>query len=292
MELSSVHYIRGDVRRAGTLLTQALSAVEQGAPGPGEIDAAWVRRMVSQNLVSVLADTGRYVDALDRGYETLRMAEELGHPAPIAWALCFLGYVHGSRGDVDQAIELSTRSLQLARERDVRNLVRAASACLGTAYTLAGRATDAVALLEEAVQGPATSRLDFFALVSLGRSYLLAGRVSDAVGRARESLATCHQTTMRNVEAHALHLLGDIAATVEPPALDEAGQHYRQALDLAEELGLRPLAAHCHLALGRLDRSRGRDQQAQERLTIAATMYRDMGMTYWLQRAEAQSHIE
>src|SRR5207253_2050681 len=170
MELSSVHYLRGDVRRSEALLTQALSAVEQDTSANGEIDLAWVRRMVSQNLVSVLADTGRYVDAIRRGYETLRMAEELGHPAPIAWAFCFLGYAHGGRGDIDQAIDLSARSLKLARERDVRNLIRAASATLGAAYTLAGRATEAVALLEEAVEGPPNSRMDFFALVALGRS--------------------------------------------------------------------------------------------------------------------------
>jgi hypothetical protein len=28
--------------------------------------------------------------------------------------------------------------------------------------------------------------------------------------------------------------------------------------------------------------------QAQEHLTIATTMYRDMGMTYWLEKAEAE----
>jgi hypothetical protein len=34
----------------------------------------------------------------------------------------------------------------------------------------------------------------------------------------------------------------------------------------------------------------GEDQreQAQEHLTTATTMYRDMGMTYWLEKAEAQ----
>src|SRR5436189_5979355 len=135
MELSTAHYLRGDVRRAEALLTQAMAALEPDTPGRGEIDAAWVRRMVWQNLVPVLADTGRYLNAIRRGEETLRMAEEIGHPAPIAWALCFLGYAHGGRGDVDQAIDLSARSLALARERDVRNVIQAASACLGAAYT-------------------------------------------------------------------------------------------------------------------------------------------------------------
>jgi hypothetical protein len=29
-------------------------------------------------------------------------------------------------------------------------------------------------------------------------------------------------------------------------------------------------------------------QQAQEHLTTAATMYREMGMTYWLEKAETE----
>jgi class 3 adenylate cyclase/tetratricopeptide (TPR) repeat protein len=287
MELGTVHYLRGDVRRSEALLTQALSALERDTPGRGEVDAAWVRRMISQNLVSVLADTGRYVDAIRRGEETLRMAEELGHPAPIAWAFCFLGYAHCGRGDVDQAIDLSARSLALARERDVRNLIQAASTCLGAAYTLAGRATEAIARLQEAVEtGRPTSRMDFLALVSLGRAYLSAGRVDEAIGRAREALAACREQSMRNLEASALHLLGEIAAGLERPKLEEAERHYHQALGVAEELGMRPLVAHCHLGLGKLYRRTGKSEQATEHLTIAAAMYGEMGMTYWLEKLE------
>ena len=51
---------------------------------------------------------------------------------------------------------------------------------------------------------------------------------------------------------------------------------------------MRPLVAHCHLGLGKLYRLTGKREQADEHLTTAATMYRDMGMTYWLERAEAE----
>ena len=47
-----------------------------------------------------------------------------------------------------------------------------------------------------------------------------------------------------------------------------------------------PEAAHCHLGLGKLYRRTGKREQAQEHLTIATTMYREMGMTYWLEKAE------
>jgi len=45
-------------------------------------------------------------------------------------------------------------------------------------------------------------------------------------------------------------------------------------------LGMRPLVAHCHLGLCKLYRRTDKREQAQEHLTTATTMYREMGMTY------------
>ena len=50
---------------------------------------------------------------------------------------------------------------------------------------------------------------------------------------------------------------------------------------------LRPLVAHCHHDLAKLYRRTGQQQQAQEHLTTAATMYREMDMHFWLEQAEA-----
>jgi len=51
---------------------------------------------------------------------------------------------------------------------------------------------------------------------------------------------------------------------------------------------MRPLVAHCHLGLGRLCRRTDKREQAQEHLTTATTMYREMDMGVWLERAEAE----
>ena len=59
-------------------------------------------------------------------------------------------------------------------------------------------------------------------------------------------------------------------------------------LALAEPRGMRPLIAHCHLGLGKLYRRTGQREQAQEHLTTATTMYREMDMRFWLEKAEAQ----
>jgi hypothetical protein len=48
----------------------------------------------------------------------------------------------------------------------------------------------------------------------------------------------------------------------------------------------RRLVAHYHLGLANLYRRTGKHEQAHEHLTTATTMYREMGMTFWLEKAE------
>ena len=64
---------------------------------------------------------------------------------------------------------------------------------------------------------------------------------------------------------------------IRPPG-DRAGAlHYRQALALADELGMRPLVAHCHLGLGMLYAKTGQPEQARAELSTAIALYRAMG---------------
>ena len=51
---------------------------------------------------------------------------------------------------------------------------------------------------------------------------------------------------------------------------------------------MRPLVAHCHLGLGKLYRRTGKREQAHEHLTTATTMYREMDMRFWLEKAETE----
>ena len=65
-------------------------------------------------------------------------------------------------------------------------------------------------------------------------------------------------------EAWVQRLLGDIAAHADPPDLESAEGHYTQALARADELGMRPLAAHCHLGLGKVFQRTGDQAKAAE----------------------------
>jgi tetratricopeptide (TPR) repeat protein len=120
----------------------------------------------------------------------------------------------------------------------------------------------------------------------LGRACLLLGRLDEA--RRLGDRAVESSPRQPGVAAHALHLLGDIATHPERFDAEHGEAHYRQALALAEPRGMRPLVAHCHLGLAKLYRRTGKREQAQEHLTTATTMYREMDMRFWLEQAEAQ----
>ncbi len=69
-------------------------------------------------------------------------------------------------------------------------------------------------------------------------------------------------------------------------ATQKPEDHYRQALALAEELGMRPLIAHCRKGLGALYGKTEQEEKARSELTAACDLYRKMEMTFWLEKAE------
>jgi hypothetical protein len=163
------------------------------------------------------------------------------------------------------------------------------AATLGAAYTLSRRVADAVPLLTQAMeQATATEMAGFQALCSLplSEAQLVAGLLEESHTLAEHMLAHAHEHQERGHQAYALCLLGDIAVQREPPESATAEAHYRQAFALAEELGMRPLQAHCHRGLGTLYTMTGQREQARAERSTAIEMYRAMEMTFWLPEAE------
>jgi tetratricopeptide (TPR) repeat protein len=117
---------------------------------------------------------------------------------------------------------------------------------------------------------------------------LLLGNLLEAKRIVKRALELAEANEERGIAADILELLGEIAAAERPTASDAADEFFRRAKGLATELGMRPLIAHCHLGLGKLYRRMSKGQEARQHLTTATTMYGEMGMTYWLEQAEAK----
>jgi tetratricopeptide (TPR) repeat protein len=177
----------------------------------------------------------------------------------------------------------------LCQDADLPFFFSQMAVALGAAYILAGRIADAVSLLTQAVeQADATERVDLQALcsLSLGEAQMLSSRLEEAHALAERALALAHAHQERGHQAYALRLLGDIMARHDPLKAERAEEYFRRALALADDLGMRPLQAHCHRGLGTLYATIGRPEQARAELSTATEMYQLMEMTFWLPQAE------
>src|SRR5262249_49938647 len=157
------------------------------------------------------------------------------------------------------------------------------AADLGYAYALQGRMAEGRALLEEGInESIRTGALlgQAYRVVWLSEVCRLVGHYEEAWQHARQALALARQHKERANEAIALHQLGVVQAHAAPPDAEQAEAYYWQALTRAEELGMRPLQAHCHLGLGTLCLTMGRHEQARTALSSAITLYRALEMTF------------
>jgi class 3 adenylate cyclase/tetratricopeptide (TPR) repeat protein len=243
-------------------------------------------------LASAHAELGRFDVALATIREALGLAEALGHSATAMAVRMEYGNVLNCRGDFDDAIPLLEAALQAAREADAVAWTIAASGLLGYALAMAGRLPEGIALLregfEQATRSRRTKEASFAAY--LGHALLREGHLEEARRFAARALSVSRERGERGSEARSLCLLGEVEAHGAGDGKGrQAERHYAEALALAEELGMRPLVAHCHLGLGKLSRQTGKLEQARDHLATAATMYREMDMRFWLGQAEAES---
>jgi tetratricopeptide (TPR) repeat protein len=287
LNLGQVYTVIGNFGRAAELLRQNVEAADRES----ERLSTDVRIESRAWLAVTLSGLGAFAEGRGYGEEALRLATLAGRGTiPITVHGC-LGHLYLDQGDLEHAIRVYDQGLALCRASGYRGgFLQPIVAGLGYASALQGRLAEGRALLEEASSvGIRTGGLQGQALrvAWLSEVCRLAGRGAEAWQHAGQALDLARQHKEPANEAVALHQLGTVHAHATPPNVAQAEAHYQQALALAEELGMRPLQAHCHRGLGTLYHQTGQMDQARAALSTAIEMYRDMEMTFWLPETEA-----
>jgi tetratricopeptide (TPR) repeat protein len=271
-------------------LAQTIASFE-GARRHEHFGLPFLPAVSSRAYVAVCrAELGLFAEGRVLGEEGLRIAEAGAHPVSLIFACGGIGLLALRQGDLPRALPRLERAVGLCQDADLPVYFPWVAAALGAAYTLTGRVAEAVPLLTQAMeQTTAMETVGFQTLcrLSLGEAHLLEGRLEEALDLMDRTLALTRQRQERGNEAYALCLLGEIAARCAPPESAAAEAHYRQALALAEELGMRPLVTHCHHGLGKLYATIGCHAEARAELSTAIELYQSMEMTFWLPQAEA-----
>jgi class 3 adenylate cyclase/tetratricopeptide (TPR) repeat protein len=241
-------------------------------------------------LSLTLGERGEFDDGIAHAKEGIRLAKKVDHPFTLVLACWALGYVYGVKGELSLAVRLLERALALTREWNLTVLSPRVTGFLGSVYARSQRTEEGISLLRQAVEAMEALGVGSYhslLLVRLGDAFLSADRLEEARVIGERALRLSRERGERGYEAWALRLLGEVASCHDPLDPAAAESRYRQALTLAEELSMSPLAAHCRLGLGRLHGRMGDKARTREYLMIAATAYREMDMAFWLAQAEA-----
>jgi class 3 adenylate cyclase/tetratricopeptide (TPR) repeat protein len=280
--LGEVHWARGEYGAASALFRKNLGIVPSDvAPGIIAIPSVLNRRWLARSL----GELGSFEAAAAEGREAVHTAETKDHPFSLVNALNGLGMVMLRWGRFVEAIRLLERAVEVSSAFGFREFPDDCLPGLAAAYAYAGRPADACAIVDASKEGQVRSSVR---LAQLGEAALAAGALPQARELADIALALSREQMASGDEAWSLYLLGAIHAGEDAAEVTVSESHYRQSLARAEELGMRPLVAHCHLGLGRLYRQTGKGRQAQEHFTVATTMYGDMDMRFWLEQAKAE----
>jgi tetratricopeptide (TPR) repeat protein len=288
--LGFVYQAQGDYRRAISCFEQPVASLE-GAWRRERFGLAILPSVQSRaQLAWCHAELGTFAEGHALGEEGLQIAKAVAHPGSLMVAYAGIGLLSLCQGDLRRAIPMLERAMGLCQDADLPVYFPWIAPALGAVYTLAGRVADAIPLLTQALEqtiATGVARYQVLSSLSLGAAHLLADRLEEAHTLVEHTLVLAREHQDRGHQAYALLLLGEITAQHDPPQVELAAAHYQQALALADELGMRPLQAHCHRGLGMLYAATGQREPARTALSTAIALYRDMDMTFWLPQVEA-----
>jgi class 3 adenylate cyclase/tetratricopeptide (TPR) repeat protein len=288
LSAGEIYRALGDFPKARVHLSRVVELIDPLAAQTlqGQVGLPAVR--ARSHLAWTLAELGDFPAAYKAAEEGIRLSDLANHAYSVSHACLGLGGTRLRQGEFQAAIPILSRGLAVTER--VPLLRPPIAADLGVARARCGNVAEGIVLLHAAVEGAqAIGRLSRLPLiiVKCGEIHLLAGERDEAARLAAEALRLAIEQKERGNEAYARHLLAEIHATSESSEQSTAETKYREALALATELGMRPLAARCHGGLGLTLLRAGKASDAQSHLDVAATAFREMAMRFWLDKLEA-----
>ncbi len=264
--------------------TQVLEETLKLLEGPLSLErfdqAVYPAVLARLNQVRGLVELGRFDEAIARGEEAVEVAQKLEHPSSLILAHYAAGLPRLRRGELAYAIRSMEQSQRISLEKGLPIFQHWFAGSLAEAYALVGRVGEALTLLEQLIDQDAAMNVlsqNTLNLFFLAEANLLDGNFAEATRHAEHALELARERNERGYRAWLHWLVGEIIASRAPREVSEAVAAYEEALRLAEDMGMRPLQAHCHFGSGRALRASGR-------LNRAAELYREMDMRFWLDR--------
>ena len=206
-----------------------------------------------------------------------------------AWGEVMYSILLTGQGDVKNAIEHAQNGVRLCEEGQILVILGTGLASLADAYCLSGELETALEHAERGLQVGRDSGLSIAwaqSYCSLSSTYLLLNDLKNARSCAEKAVKLSHDNNEKWVEGKSRVALGRILAKAEPPQSDEAEKYILQGINILEGLQAKPLFSQGYLHLGEFYADTGQEKKALEYLKKAQATFQEMGMDYWLGKAQ------
>jgi class 3 adenylate cyclase/tetratricopeptide (TPR) repeat protein len=297
LELTTHMYVARAMRSLGRY-SEAIAAYHKATYGmdDGPLDDFLILRVLPAarargQLAVVLAEVGDFDEADAQAAEAVRRSNDSNQPDAMMWSHWGNGMAKLLRGNAREAVGIFDHLLRLCKAHDLDAYISRIMAALGCANARSGQIQDGLQLLQEAV---AMDRSDeartthAFALTALAEASLLAGDIEKALTHVTASLRQAVRFQERGEEAYARWLHATILS-VRGDCSQAAGRMFVDAAELAAELGMKPLLAHCHLGLGDLDLSRAVPPERSARRERGLRLLETLGMRRWINLSRSRT---
>jgi len=284
--LGLTHLARGEFSDATSLFERNLALegdhrLERfGTPG-----IQWA--LSGASLATVLAELGRFDEAIGHAEAAVQIAEAADHPFTRLVGLLALGLAHLRRADLPHA----TRILERGQTSAARGI--SSSGHHSLPLPSAPPTLSAAGLTRRSHWSRMPSRSSAFVRFTTGRRSFCCARGRPISGPGG---------SMRPEVSPKRRWRSPVGWGPEParatPSASPVTSRRRAALRTPKATTTRAWrspwssgcapSAHCYLGLGKLYRRTGDQAKAHEHLTTGTTMYREMGMNFWLDKAEAE----
>jgi class 3 adenylate cyclase/predicted ATPase len=268
--------INGYIADASDALYQALvryDPEEHGAASPvGQSLRARFGHDVSVTMYSyrswALWLSGQPADAGKAAESLLERGDALGHDDQSRlYALWHAGMTYVLLRNVDKVAEIGSKLIELANDRQLPYWQALGDFLCGWHATRAGRAGDAVGLLQEGLRLWAQTGSRIYSpicLAFLAEAYAADDKLDLAHRTFEEALRTVSETGERWAEPEIHRLFGDILARRGPS--DASIANYERAIAVARAQGSRSFELRATTSLARALSGQGRHAEAHVRL--------------------------
>ncbi len=233
----------------------------------GGVDA---KVMCLSHAAWILWQLGYPDQALERGYEALKIARGLSHANSLAHAEFFVGFLRPYRREARAAQEHAESVIALSAEHGLTDWSALAATLCGWATAKQGRNEKGIAQLQEGLaacrsQGVEVLRPYFLCL--LAEACMETGRLDDGLRALNEALAAADEHEIRNYEAETHRLKGELLLRRDDSNIAEAQSCFERANEVAKGQSAKSLELRATTSLARLLRDTNRRDEARAMLT-------------------------